>query len=226
MIYPQVRLFCSGFSAALFHTLSCGGQIFRAPRKEHRPFLHVAHFLKRGESRYTLSSWISFLRTRRCPRTDEDIPPTVREKTERRKPFSACRWSEISRFSEFSSISDFSRRRSTPYFIFGSPYSLLHFPSVYRSDTFQTMSYSLDVYRGTITPRQKNFIDFGALCCDVSAAHRGSRVVRYSDMARELDCRTENLNGLLRLRRTQAYMRTCEKGADRKHHGGGRRSPV
>ena len=57
--------------------------------------------------------------------------------------------------------------------------------------TFQTMSYSLDVYRGTITP-QKNFIYFGAYVAMFLIA---GPVVRYSDIARELDCRTENLNG-------------------------------
>ena len=85
------------------------------------------------------------------------------------------------------------------------------------------MSYSLDVYRGTITP-QKNFIYFGAYVAMFPQLIAGP-VVRYSDIARELDCRTENLNGFAS-GRTQAYMRTCEKGADRKHHGGGRRSPV
>lgn len=59
--------------------------------------------------------------------------------------------------------------------------------------TFQTMSYSLDVYRGTITP-QKNFIYFGAYVAMFPQLIAGP-VVRYSDIARELDCRTENLNG-------------------------------
>ena len=59
--------------------------------------------------------------------------------------------------------------------------------------TFQTMSYSLDVYRGTITP-QKNFIYFGAYVAMFPQLIAGP-VVRYSDRARELDCRTENLDG-------------------------------
>ena len=59
--------------------------------------------------------------------------------------------------------------------------------------TFQTMSYSLDVYRGTITP-QKNFIYFGAYVAMFPQLIAGP-VVRYSDIARELDCRTENLDG-------------------------------
>ena len=59
--------------------------------------------------------------------------------------------------------------------------------------TFQTMSYSLDVYSGTITP-QKNFIYFGAYVAMFPQLIAGP-VVRYSDIARELDCRTENLNG-------------------------------
>ena len=55
------------------------------------------------------------------------------------------------------------------------------------------MSYSIDVYRGTITP-QKNFIYFGAYVAMFPQLIAGP-VVRYSDIARELDCRTENLNG-------------------------------
>ena len=50
-------------------------------------------------------------------------------------------------------------------------------------------------------------------------------VVRYSDIARELDCRTENLNGFASGAR-KLICGLAEKGADRKHHGGGRRSPV
>lgn len=57
--------------------------------------------------------------------------------------------------------------------------------------TFQTMSYSIDVYRGKVKP-QKNFIYFGAYVAMFPQLIAGP-VVRYSDIAEELDSRTENL---------------------------------
>jgi len=59
--------------------------------------------------------------------------------------------------------------------------------------TFQTMSYSIDVYRGKILP-QRNFIYFGAYVAMFPQLIAGP-VVRYSDIARELDYREETLSG-------------------------------
>ena len=87
--------------------------------------------------------------------------------------------------------------------------------------TFQTMSYSLDVYRGTITP-QKNFIYFGAYVAMFPQLIAGPDGPLFGHRRRELDCRTRTYRQRLRLRRhASLYRRTCEKGADRKHHGGG-----
>mgnify|MGYP002537919876 CR=1 FL=1 len=56
--------------------------------------------------------------------------------------------------------------------------------------TFQTMSYSLDVYRGTITP-QKNFIYFGAYVAMFPQLIAGP-IVRYETVADEIVNRVEN----------------------------------
>jgi len=55
--------------------------------------------------------------------------------------------------------------------------------------TFQTMSYSIDVYRGKIRA-QKNIIHFGAYVAMFPQLIAGP-VVRYETVAAELDCRTE-----------------------------------
>uniref|UniRef100_UPI004055F46F MBOAT family O-acyltransferase n=1 Tax=Agathobacter sp. TaxID=2021311 RepID=UPI004055F46F len=54
--------------------------------------------------------------------------------------------------------------------------------------TFQTMSYTIDVYRGK-TPVQKNIISFGAYVAMFPQLIAGP-IVRYSDIQRELDHRT------------------------------------
>ena len=56
--------------------------------------------------------------------------------------------------------------------------------------TFQTLSYTIDVYRGTV-PAQKNFISFGAYVALFPQLIAGP-IVRYRDIARELDCRTHS----------------------------------
>ena len=59
--------------------------------------------------------------------------------------------------------------------------------------TFQTMSYSIDVYRGKIEP-QRNFIYFGAYVAMFPQLIAGP-VVRYADIAKELNDRTETIDG-------------------------------
>lgn len=56
--------------------------------------------------------------------------------------------------------------------------------------TFQTMSYTIDVYRGRISP-QRNLISFGMYVCLFPQLIAGP-IVRYSDIAGEVDERREN----------------------------------
>ena len=56
--------------------------------------------------------------------------------------------------------------------------------------TFQSLSYTVDVYRGTVPP-QKNLISFGAYVALFPQLIAGP-IVRYSDIARELDHRTHS----------------------------------
>ena len=66
--------------------------------------------------------------------------------------------------------------------------------------TFQSISYTADVYRGDV-PVQKNLISFGAYVTLFPQLIAGP-IVRYSDVARELSCRTHSLeNFTLGLRR-------------------------
>lgn len=57
--------------------------------------------------------------------------------------------------------------------------------------TFQTMSYTIDVYRGE-APVQNNLISFGAYVSMFPQLIAGP-IVRYQDIALELNCRQENL---------------------------------
>ena len=57
--------------------------------------------------------------------------------------------------------------------------------------TFQTMSYTIDVYRGE-TPAQKNIISFGMYVCLFPQLIAGP-IVRYQDVQREVDVRTETV---------------------------------
>ena len=54
--------------------------------------------------------------------------------------------------------------------------------------TFQCLSYTVDVYRGTVPP-QKNIISFGAYVCLFPQLIAGP-IVRYADIAQQLDERT------------------------------------
>ena len=54
--------------------------------------------------------------------------------------------------------------------------------------TFQTMSYTIDVYRGKV-PAEKNIIDFGAFVVLFPQLIAGP-IVRYTDVSRELKSRT------------------------------------
>ena len=54
--------------------------------------------------------------------------------------------------------------------------------------TFQTMSYTIDVYRGNVEP-EHNFLTFGAYVSMFPQLVAGP-IVRYSDVARELNSRT------------------------------------
>ena len=56
--------------------------------------------------------------------------------------------------------------------------------------TFQCLSYTIDVYRGTV-PAQKNPISFGAYVALFPQLIAGP-IVRYADIARELDSRTHS----------------------------------
>ncbi|MBQ1597383.1 MAG: MBOAT family protein [Lachnospiraceae bacterium] len=56
--------------------------------------------------------------------------------------------------------------------------------------TFQTMSYTIDVYRGLVKP-QKNIISFGMYVCLFPQLIAGP-IVRYKDVAREVDRRWES----------------------------------
>ncbi len=56
--------------------------------------------------------------------------------------------------------------------------------------TFQCLSYTIDVYRGTV-PVQKNLISFGAYVALFPQLIAGP-IVRYVDVARELDSRTHS----------------------------------
>jgi len=61
--------------------------------------------------------------------------------------------------------------------------------------TFQCMSYAVDVYRGNAKP-QKNIVTFGAYVALFPQLIAGP-IVRYVDVARELENRTTTLDGFL-----------------------------
>lgn len=57
--------------------------------------------------------------------------------------------------------------------------------------TFQTLSYTIDVYRGNVKA-EKNIIDFGAFVCLFPQLIAGP-IVKYTDISHELKTRTVNL---------------------------------
>ena len=61
--------------------------------------------------------------------------------------------------------------------------------------TFQSLSYTIDVYRGNV-PVQKNPIHFGAYVTLFPQLIAGP-IVRYADVARELDSRTHNWENVI-----------------------------
>lgn len=60
--------------------------------------------------------------------------------------------------------------------------------------TFQTMSYTIDVYRGE-TPAQRNIISFGMYVCLFPQLIAGP-IVRYKDVQKEVDARTTTIDGV------------------------------
>lgn len=61
--------------------------------------------------------------------------------------------------------------------------------------TFQTMSYTIDVYRGE-TPAQRNIISFGMYVCLFPQLIAGP-IVRYKDVQKEVDTRTNSIDDVL-----------------------------
>ena len=59
--------------------------------------------------------------------------------------------------------------------------------------TFQTMSYTIDVYRGEI-PAQHNIISFGMYVCLFPQLIAGP-IVRYKDVQKEIDARKTTISG-------------------------------
>jgi len=82
----------------------------------------------------------------------------------------------------------------------GMPLLRLALPIGISFYTFQCLSYTIDVYRGNV-PAQKNIISFGAYVALFPQLIAGP-IVRYVDVARELDNRTHSWDGFtLGLRR-------------------------
>ena len=77
--------------------------------------------------------------------------------------------------------------------IFGLSMTGLPLPIGISFYTFQTMSYSIDVYRGD-TPVQKDIISFGAYVTMFPQLIAGP-IVRYADVQRELSFRRETFEG-------------------------------
>ncbi|CDM69893.1 membrane protein [Clostridium bornimense] len=78
--------------------------------------------------------------------------------------------------------------------IFGSNLKLLNLslPIGISFYTFQTMSYSIDIYRGTVTP-QRNIIDFGTYVALFPQLIAGP-IVQYKTIAHQLRNRKESLD--------------------------------
>ena len=72
----------------------------------------------------------------------------------------------------------------------GIPLLKLALPVGISFYTFQSLSYTIDVYRGTVPP-QRNILSFGAYVALFPQLIAGP-IVRYSDIARELDHRTHS----------------------------------
>ena len=79
--------------------------------------------------------------------------------------------------------------------LFGSeiPLTGVHLPIGISFYTFQTLSYTIDVYRGKARA-QKNFVSFATFVCLFPQLIAGP-IVRYTDVAEELDSRSHSLEG-------------------------------
>ncbi len=71
------------------------------------------------------------------------------------------------------------------------PLTHAHLPLGISFYTFQTMSYTIDVYRGT-AKAQRNLVSFATFVCLFPQLVAGP-IVRYTDLAAELDCRKHTL---------------------------------
>ena len=73
----------------------------------------------------------------------------------------------------------------------GIPLTGVHLPIGISFYTFQTLSYTIDVYRGRASA-QKNFISFATFVCLFPQLIAGP-IVRYTDVEKELDSRKHSL---------------------------------
>ena len=130
MIFAS-QTFLFGFLPLFFILYLAAGKFFGLRGKNTVLFFMSLIFYAWGEPVYIVLMIYSSVLDYVCGRM---IYSADRQgKTGKKKAFLCVSMVGISRFSEFSSISDSSRRRSTPYFTFRFPYSLLRFPSEYRS---------------------------------------------------------------------------------------------
>jgi len=75
----------------------------------------------------------------------------------------------------------------------GVPMLRLALPVGISFYTFQSLSYTIDVYRGTVPP-QRNILSFGAYVSMFPQLIAGP-IVRYSDIARQLEDRSHSMEG-------------------------------
>jgi len=91
----------------------------------------------------------------------------------------------------FFKYADFLSQNLNAIFGLGLPMLRLTLPLGISFYTFQTMSYTIDVYRGDV-PAEHNFIDFGAFVVLFPQLIAGP-IVRYTDIRREMHGRTLTL---------------------------------
>ncbi len=92
----------------------------------------------------------------------------------------------------FFKYADFLSENVNALFGLGLPMLRLTLPLGISFYTFQTMSYTIDVYRGDV-PAEHNFIDFGAFVVLFPQLIAGP-IVRYTDIRREMHERTLSLD--------------------------------
>ena len=93
----------------------------------------------------------------------------------------------------FFKYSDFFIRNINAIFGTGVPLTNVHLPIGISFYTFQTLSYTIDVYRGKARA-QKNLVSFATFVCLFPQLIAGP-IVRYIDVAAELDDRKHSLVG-------------------------------